>query len=361
MKTIYISALIFTFFCTAAFPKDLQAVGDSAALVADKAESIVDEGFDFFASEEPLQMTLYFDIRTFVKTKKDPENLDAILTIALSETDSVSQQIKIKARGEMRRAYCTFPPISLRFKDNKDEEEPILSNGNMKLVTHCNQSSSFENYVLKEYLAYKLYNLVTPYSFRVRLAVVHYRDIDDPKLVYTEYGFLIENDNQLAGRNHVMIVDNQNLVQKHMNEYDMARVAVFNYMIGNTDWSVQQQHNIKVFKSLEVVSGKGIPVAYDFDYSGFVNTRYSAPNEKLTIKYVTDRYYMGQCLSGEEINMVMHEFEQIKDDVLQIITDFAYLSKGTRKQALSYINGFFKQYSTPRALLSELNKTCIKE
>jgi hypothetical protein len=316
-------------------------------------------GFDFFGSDEPVKMTLTFDVKGLIKTKSDPENFDATITLVTSENDTLTQSIKVKARGEMRRNYCSFPPIMLKFKDNKDGDEPILSNGNIKLVTHCGASSTFESYIFKEYLAYKLYNLVTPYSYRTRLAIIEYKDVNTGYSL-TEYGFVIESTDQLAQRNNSTIVDNPNITQKNMDDYEMARVAFFNYMIGNTDWSVHEQHNVKVLKPLETNVDKGIPVTYDFDYSGFVSTRYSAPSAVLPIKYVTDRYYLGTCISEDILSEVIDEFEAMKTQFISTIENFNFLSNGHKKKAQAFISGFYKKYRTDNLLISDLTSTCKK-
>lgn len=313
---------------------------------ANKAEADI----DFFNSDELLHITLYFDVHEFLRTKNDPRNFDGLLTVRLNDNDSITRVIKLKARGEMRRNYCSFPPVMIKFGDYR-----------LKLVTHCNQSEMNENYVFKEYLAYKLFNLVTPYSFKTRLVHINYIDSENPRRSVTAYGFLIENDDDMASRNEAMIVDNDKLSQRHMNEENMARVAVFNYMIGNTDWSVTKLHNIKVLVPADTFTNKGIPVAYDFDYSGFVKTSYSAPSKNLPIKLVTERYYMGNCISEEEIKTVLEEFDKLRTDFIKTIDEFEYLSSGSKKKLEYYINGFFKEQRNRDYLLSEISKTCRRD
>ena len=350
--------LIISMLCTYSYSQENAGIQDTAAHEPYKVELTSKNDFDFFASEEPLQITLCFDIREFIKTRSQPEYYDARLTVKISENDSISQNIKLKARGIMRLSYCSFPPILLKFKDSDNETERIQGKGSIKLVTHCNKSSSFEGYVFKEYLTYRLFNLVTPYSFKTRLVKINYVDINKPDNAFTAYGFLIENEDKMAERNNTVIIKNKNITQRNMNSIDMERVAVFNYMIGNTDWSVPLQHNVKILKSLEVLSDKGIPVAYDFDYSGLVNTIYSAPAEELPIKIVTERYYLGLCFGDEELKPIIEEFGGMQGQLLGTIKDFEYLSKGEKKQVETYINGFYKMYRNQNILISDLNRTC---
>src|SRR5512133_258511 len=356
MKTkvniLLIAVWLFTMNLNASTNKNKENDKDSVAI----SNSV----FGFFDSEDIMEITLAFDIRELLRTRlQDDKNYDATLTVVRPGADSLSQDIKIKARGKMRRKYCSFPPLSLKIKDNKSGQS-VFETGNYKMVTHCSPAGNFENYILKEYLSYKLYNLVTPYSFKARLVKVNYIDSKRPKASYTEYGFLIENTEQLAKRTNTDIIENVNIGQNNMDEYQMARVALFNYMIGNTDWSVQSQHNLKVLKVKDPTINKGIPVTYDFDYSGFVNTVYASPNEKIPINNVTERYFQGTCLSDELLKQIMDEFKQNQSLFVQTISDFNLLTKGQKKLAEGYINNFFKRYKKEDVLLSDIGRTCLR-
>ena len=315
-------------------------------------------GFDFFASEELLEMTLSYDIKGLVKTKNKPEYFDAMLTVKQSDSDSIVQDIKVKARGYFRCNFCSFPPLMMKFK-NKNSEAIQVEGKTLKLVTHCHQTAKFNQYVLKEYLAYKLLNnLDSNYSFKTRLVRIHYVDINKAKNSYTAYGILIENETMLAKRNNAVIIKSDKFTPKDMNSMDMNRMALFNFMIGNTDWSVQMQHNLKILMSFDEPTGKGIPVIYDFDYSGLVNTYYSAPFEELPIKNVTDRYYQGVCTGAEQMKPLIEEFAALKDRMLGTIQDFPYLSKNDKKQAESYISSFYGLYKYQNYMISMLSNTC---
>lgn len=316
------------------------------------------QGLDFFASEELLEMTLAFDIKGLVKSKNKPEYFDASLTVKESGTDSITQQIKVKARGYFRCNFCSFPPLMMKFK-NKNDDAIQVQGKTLKLVTHCHQTAKFDEYVLKEYLAYKLLNnLDSNYSFKTRLVRIHYVDVNKSKNSYTAYGILIENETMLAQRNNAVIIKSDKFTPKDMNTKDMNRMALFNFMIGNTDWSVQMQHNIKILMSFDRPNGKAIPVLYDFDYSGLVNTYYAAPFEELPIKSVTERYYQGICTGAEQIKPLIEEFAGLKDRMLGTIQDFQYLSKNDKKQAESYISSFYGLYRNQNYMISQLNRTC---
>jgi hypothetical protein len=325
--------------------------------VAESA-AVTPEGYDFFSSDEPVTMTLTFNFKDYLKTRYNPEYIDAVLTLVSNDSSTLTQRVRMKARGEMRRSYCSFPPIMLKFKQKENEPAPIRNEGTLKLVTPCNQNNMYESYVLKEYLAYKMFNLVTPYSFKTRLVRIKYVDSGRPRYSLEMYGFLIENDKDMAARNQSALIEKRALNQTMMNTTDMARVAVYNYMIGNTDWWLPSQHNVKVVTSLKELAVKAVPVAYDFDYSGLVNTEYAIPLKSLPIKAVTERYYMGMCYSEDELEPVIAEFEQLKNDFLQTIQDFKLLSRSHQKQMTTYIEGFYKKRRFQSSLIVNLNKTC---
>jgi len=344
--------------CISAYCQEDLATVDPEVGLTVAAEPSASNGYDFFASEKLLDITLQFDIIEFSRTKNQPEYRDATLTLKINDQDSITQQIKIKARGEMRLNYCSLPPIMLKFKGSDKKPAPIQSKGTLKLVTQCSKSAIFESYIYKEYIAYKMFNLVTTYSFKTRLVRIHYVDINKQKKSFTTYGFLIENIEDMAKRNRAVILKSEALQASQMNTQDMARVAVFNYMIGNTDWSVASQHNVKILKSAEVFSDKAIPVTYDYDYAGFVKTVYSAPTIGIPIKSVTERYYLGNCISDEELNPVIEEFHELKDQFLGTIKESEFLSNSDKKWGKYYINSFYKRFDYHSMLISDLNRTC---
>lgn len=336
----------FTFVMLCGFSRGQEYTGiqDTSVHIIYEDEGKAENSFDFFDSDELLQMILCFDIRGFLKTKNEPQYFGATLTVKLNDKDSVSQHILLKARGEMRRSYCSFPPIMLRFTDNELVTEPIQSDGKLKLVTHCKQIPVYRTYLLKEYLAYKLYNLVTPFSFKVRLVKINYVDIGRSGKAFTAFGFLIEDEEHMAERNHATLVSNMNVLQLLGSSIGMARVAVFNYMIGNTDWSLDSEHNVRILTTPEKPPLQATPVAYDFDYSGLVNTEYAVPHEGLPVRTVRERFYKGHCFNNDELEPVMEEFDALKDNFVRTIQDFEYLSNGHKKDIQSYIEGFYKTY-----------------
>jgi len=317
--------------------------------------------YDFFCTDEVLKLVLTFDRDAFLKEKneEDPDYLPAVIDIHLSDTLILTHDIRIRPRGNFRRNYCSFPPIMLNLKRSDIEIDAIANQGTIKLVTHCHNQNVFQDYVFKEFLAYRLFCNITPYSFKTRLVHIDYVDSQGNSDVLTRYGFMIENEDIMASRNNALVIDGEALKQDDMIENMMARVAVFNYMIGNFDWQLAKPHNMVIIKSLEIFSEKAIPVPYDFDFSGIVNTNYATVPSRLTIRNVTDRVYLGSCSLNEDLGEVIDEFIAMKSTFYDIIDSFEPGSARLKRQLTSYLNEFYRLAENKNLLLNIFARECV--
>ena len=246
---------------------------------AERAEAA--ENAPLFQSDEPLKITLLTDIKWLRDKRIDTMEVDATLTFAGADGGEIEQVIEVRTRGIFRRnkRNCNFPPLRFDFPKKQMEGTVFEGQDKLKLVTPCHDGrDNFQRYVYREYLAYKAYQLLTPASFRVRLVEITYVDINDDYDTRTKIGFLLESDEDMAERNRAIHVeyDDFGTGQFHPARVDgdgAVLVAMFNYMIGNTDWSAVEGHNTKLIQTEE---GKYLTVPYDFDSSGAVNARSSA-------------------------------------------------------------------------------------
>jgi hypothetical protein len=309
-----------------------------------------------FDSEDLLNITLKFDISEYRRKKSDVDYLDGELLYVL-DGDTIKEKIKLRSRGIFRRNYCELPPIMLNFK-KKDSEKGLFNHINkLKMVTQCPHGNT--EYILREYLAYKLYNVLTPNSFRVRLARVTYINTARKDKSVTEYAFFIEPEELLAVRMNSVAI-NQNVTQKQVRPEMMDRMAIFNYMIGNTDWSVPISHNIQLFTEKKPISKDlAIIVPYDFDFSGFVNTDYSAPFPGLKITSVRQRLYLGICRDKETFLKEFNEYLEKKSELMNVINEFQYVGDKPKKDMTGYIEGFFRELSKPDNLIRTILGQCI--
>jgi hypothetical protein len=340
--------MIRTVLITLLFPFLLQPVAGQSNFTGDKEQ--------LFDSDELLEMTLEFDIRHFKRTKFKGLYQEAFMTY-LNNNDTVTKKIKIRSRGEFRREYCDFPPIRLNLKKNEHHDDIFTDVDKIKMVTHC--KGGYDDFILKEYLIYKLYNVISDYSFRARLLKVTYIDTRKPDRPFSEYAFLIEPTEFLTERTNTNEVEYDNLNQAGMRQEIIDRVALFNYMIGNYDWTVPRLHNLVVLsRPFSENSHRGIPVPYDFDYSGLVNANYAVPPEDAPVKSVRERLYLGLCRSEDEFRKVTDHFREKKEDLYKIIEEFPYLKVKSKKEMINYLDSFYVDFDQHNTIVSKLLKNC---
>jgi len=351
--------LVFTHYLGAQTSKtnsiDSLKISSSLEEVSDTVPDI-----DFFGTDTPLKISLKYDISSFVRNKLEAEYLDAELLINYDNFAPIIKKIRIKARGNFRRGECAFPPIFLNFKTDSITNTELAGMQKIKIVTNCSPSEKSENYIFKEYLAYKLYNILSDNSFRVRLLDITFIDTGKKKKNYQQHGFIIEPVELVAKRTNSVLVNAIFVKGPNIVSEDADRVALFQYMIGNTDWRFKGGHNMKYMKSLDVVTDKVIPVPYDFDFSGFVNTSYSAPQEWTNgISDVRQREYLGYCRDDEEDYLkTISLFNEKKEKIEETIANYNFLAEKDKKILGDFVHGFYKAISQPQKFIPTLKREC---
>jgi hypothetical protein len=345
--------LKFLFIITVVFSLPLTLVAQtSVALDAAAKDSVITTTSQpyinnpLFSDEEVLRFKLVVDYNALLKDRGEERGYHPA-TISYKVASGAVEKINLKVmvRGNRRRdpTVCRFPPIMLNFP-RKEVIATVFGKVNkLKLVTHC----VGEDYVLREYLVYKAYNLLTDMSFRVRLCQVEFEDINNRRKSETKYAFLIEDDKDVARRNRSMIVPEELPISMNgTNTSAMAKLAVFQYMIGNTDWSVPYRHNIKLLSQDSLQAP--IPVPYDFDYSGIVATPYAVPPPELGITSVRQRLFRGYDFPDSVYTEVINTFNRHRQDIYNVYQNCAPLNKGYRKQTLKYLDNFYETINDPK-------------
>jgi hypothetical protein len=300
----------------------------------------------FFIDEQPVKATLITDISAVINQKMKPRPMKAVFKYSAPDSSVITQNIIINARGQFRRSECYMPPLKLDF--HTDTTSPLYSLGSLKLVGPCKFTNNNEELLLKEYLVYKMYNLLTEKSFRVRLMELTYEDSRGKRKSLTKYNFFIEDVDAMAKRNGCKEYENDKILTEQTNRKQMTLVALFQYMIGNTDWAVPKNHNIRLIRSKKDTLTPAYAVPYDFDYSGLVDAYYAIPTAQLGIEKVTERVYRGFPRTLEELEETIMLFNQQKENIYSLILNFDLLSEKTRKNMTSYIDIFYKQINDKR-------------
>jgi len=313
---------------------------------------------DFFYLDEPINLTMEFNIKEFKKARRKADYHPAEMTNHVTDTFQVSHDVRVRARGEYRRDNCTMPPYWINVRYSGIEAEEFKDFRKMKMVTRCREAGQYENYVLKEYLVYKIYNIITEYSFNVRLVRVKYIDTGKKNQVLENWAFLIEPEEMLAKRLNAKPIPNDRLSIRTVNPQIMDLMALFQYMVGHVDYSVTGRHNLKIAFLKEPGPVGFLPIPYDFDYSGLVNTHYAIPGETLGIASVKERYYLGACRNKEDHKITIQKIAEYQDEILDLIMNFEYLDEDERLDMVSYIASYFVESEQDRFVEAYLEPSC---
>jgi hypothetical protein len=309
---------------------------DAEALSRRKEEA---EKRPLFASDQPLVLTLTADFKAVNKDRTDNSASLYAGTIATG-SGGAAIPVEFSSRGHfrLRQGSCSWVPLRVHFK-KKDAAGTIFDGqSSLKLVTHCRDNDDFEQHVLREYLPYRIYGLVAPIAFRARLARITYVDAAGAKTMTVRYGMFIEDDGDVARRAQARSIDLPRTTFKELEPASLTTMSLFEYMIGNTDVSIIKVHNVKLMVNEQRVI---VPVPYDFDFSGLVDTIYANPDPKLGIQSVRDRLYRGPCQADADVDPIIARFRAKKTDVLALYDSLPDLSAGYRKRAKSYLEEFF--------------------
>ena len=308
-----------------------------------------------FSSQEVIEFTIETDYGALRGDRtQDSEYRPAILRLTDDEGAARTIDIRVRTRGNFRLANCRFPPLRVNFPRTRMGGTVFDGQNGIKLVSHCRDRDSDEQNVIEEYLVYRTFNLLTDESFRVRLARVTYADGDDDDPV-VRYAFFIEEAEAMAERLGALYMEIRQANPRDFGNEQAVRVSVFQYMVGNTDWSMVNFHNTEVLQNSE---GVYVPVPYDFDWTGFVSARYARPDERLRIRNVRQRIYRGFCRPDFDFSVVYAQFVEIRTDLEALYTGQDGLEEGNRRDAVEYLDDFYEDIESPQRARSRLKEDC---
>lgn len=315
-----------------------------------------------FEEDDQISLTLQTDMKELLADRGEDPDQHAAQIIYNENGEEIVHDIKVRVRGNFRRQErnCSFPPLRLNFVKKEVQGTLFDNQDKLKLVNPCQRGQKeYEQYILLEYLVYRIYNVLTPYSFRVRLVRMRFEDEAGRIGDLESYGFLIEDEDQLAKRLSASILDIEHLHQEATDRQQMTLLALFQYMIGNTDWSVPDLHNIRLLdvpdKSLPV------PVPYDFDFSGMVETPYAIPRPDLPVQSVSDRYYLGYCRSEKELDKAIALISDQREAINALFDEVQPLNRKMARVAQRFLDAFFNLIESPRKAHRTLDRACFEE
>jgi hypothetical protein len=288
-------------------------------------------------------------------------------TLAVAGASPETLAVRISPRGITRRKrdVCIFPPLRIEFPTKPPPGSLFQGQKRLKLVTHCRRDESHQQHLLLEYAAYRLYNAITPASFAVRLAQIDYVD-EKGEPITRRLGVFIEDVDDMARRQDLAESKAPDRIAiSQLDPAAAARVALFQYMIGNLDWAMNAGpagegccHNARLIGVKGATTGL-LPVPYDFDYSGLVDAPYAVSPRAIQSGSVRMRRYRGFCTHNADVPAAAAAILAQRASLVAVIGTVPGLDPGTRKKAGAYLEGFFAQLESPSEIETRLLKTCV--
>jgi hypothetical protein len=317
-----------------------------------------------FATTTPLELTLTVNLRRIMGDRDTTKREHPFRQATLGYRDSSGAQrivpADVRVRGMWRLQNCHFPPLRLRIAKDAAKGTVFERERRPKLVTHCRSSDEYEQYVLHEYAIYRMQALLTPVALLARQARVTYVDSASGKPSATRAAILLEDEDNLAERLGGRVFEIKGIPQYDLEPFDTFVMGLFQYMIGNTDWSVPGLHNIQVIQTDTMLNARHFALAFDWDFTGLVHTRYSTPDPRLRIRSVRDRLYRGTCPSEPDLARAIALFNEKKAAIFAVYDEIPGLEPRTARDGRAYLEEFFRIINDPRRVRRDIVGECAR-
>ncbi|MFT4662332.1 MAG: hypothetical protein ACI8XB_002622 [Patiriisocius sp.] len=294
--------------------------------------------FDKMSYTEVLDINITTDLVAIADKRNDKKNK---ATLSFTDADGISHNwdIKVAVRGKFRRMRCTeIPPLKIHFDKDDLREAGLTKFDDLKLVNQCMSDAEVgKELLLKEYLAYELYNELTPESFRVQFLNITFTDVNTGESVVRS-GFFIEDTAQVRDRIGANKPSQKTGFQEEQfNSAQFQTMALFQYWIGNSDWSAIFGRNIKVLEK----DGQLIAIPYDFDFSGMVDAPYAVPNTNFGLTSIKQRAYLGFKKNAEELETTIKQLTAMRSTLKKVVKGHELLGRSIRNKTWAYLNSYF--------------------
>jgi hypothetical protein len=313
-----------------------------------------------FASTEPIALSLVADFEAIRSDRHDPAEERPALVVLGADASGDTVEAQLRARGDFRRdpGICALPPLRLNLKKKQADGTAFEGQDKLKIVVPCRPAlDAYEQYVLTEYTIYRMYRLITEASFQVRLARVTFVDTSGQDEPFTRWAFFIEDDDALAARlggEKLDIPEGKHVRVSYLDARQATLAAVFQYMIGNTDWADDAVHNVELVQAHGAIR----VVPYDFDFSGLVNAPYAIPDPKLGTKTVRERLYRGWCRPGLEAEAILRPFRENREAIVATVTETPGVTAERADAALAYLEEFWDSIETTERAERRMFRDC---
>lgn len=297
--------------------------------------------FDLLPENQIAEVIIETDYKLLEANRKKDIYQPGHIQIIVRKNKVLDIDMKIKSRGRFRRMKCDFPPLKLKFKKSDLQERGLNEMNELKLVTHClNDRAQSRELVVREYLMYKLYEILSNYHFKVRLVKVRYEGREKKLSQIKHYSILLEDGEDLAKRYQAVKYELMGVSPDSLHRFQEITTSMFQYLISNTDYSYTMLRNVELVK---LPNGRIVCIPYDFDFSCVVNAPYAKPNTSLGQESICQRVYLGFPGTPAEVEPVLRFFEKKKEELIDYVHTFKTLPVSSREEIINYLQSFYDE------------------
>ncbi|MEQ1744519.1 MAG: hypothetical protein ABMA02_03770 [Saprospiraceae bacterium] len=294
--------------------------------------------FEHLTKEEGAKIQLNLDMAALLQNRKKAEYLSATLTDESGHTF----ELEVRTRGKFRRRRCEIPPIKLKFVKTGLEQAQMDTMNEAKLVLPCASKEADETLIVREYLAYRMFEKLSPgYCVRARLVRIQLKD-KAKKRPQKMLAMLVEHEEEVSGRLSGTVLQEWGIKLDRMHADQVALMILFQYLVGNTDWDLNSCRNVML---IQPPSGDGLrAIPYDFDFSGLVAAPYSSPNSECKIRSVLDRCLMDYGIASEALQRAKQKIFEAKTALYEECKN-QFLPTRAAEEMTRYLDIFFEALS----------------
>ncbi len=290
---------------------------------------------EFLTPEEGTSLLLELDLKELQSRRRDANYLPASLT----DEANHCFPLEVRTRGKFRRRRCEIPPVKLKFSKRVLQAYQLDTLNEIKLALPCAGKSGDEQLLVREYIAYRLYEQLNPgCCARARLIQLGLKDTGKKRPVKM-LAMLVEHEEEISARLNCAIVHNWGVQPDQLDQYHAALMALFEYMIGNTDWEIMAARNVLLLQPSAGEKLKTVP--FDFDFSGLVGAPYSSPSSTSGVATVRDRYLMAEGIDPGAMRQARQKVLESKSDLYAWCKN-KYLSSQSSREMTQFLDVFFE-------------------
>ena len=113
--------------------------------------------------------------------------------------------------GILEEKIVFSQPIKMKIKKRLSDKTIFSGNTSLKMVLPCKNEKDNNDNIIKELIAYKIYEILSPFHFKTRRLQIEFNNkTQKGKKKYDLKGFLIEDDDKLAKRFEARIFKEEN-------------------------------------------------------------------------------------------------------------------------------------------------------